>query len=348
VSMAAERGHQSESKRQKKAWSVEDAPCLDAKHQETPHEGAPCLDAKHQGTPQPGVLADITNTSVDVFSKYSKTKKRRGQSPERKREKERLANSQTREAAQTAKDGPGGYVVRPSVLAKRKANHTMCCDCGCSRDYSDAAATVRRRCRQLSTNDKRRFLKARIVHWEGRKENALDTHQYARVNTYFLESPARIESGVRLTVEGDRETYRQVCQEYFYYICNTSSDQVHQPEIADREFTLEYRGGQKSKRPANKPHVLQKVAVWLIAVAAAYEQDPTCGFVYLPFASRQVVHTQYMIDSRNPGEHGDVFEIGTASPSWFNKAWRNRCPHIKIRKVCVFGRAGGGGGGSSN
>ena len=81
---------------------------------------------------------------------------------------------------------------------------------------------------------------------------------------------------------------RRVCQNFFKWCVNVSSNGVYQPASGSRQFLVAAK--QLKERPARKAmHVIG----WLQEFAKYYQISPDNDYIYLPYANRSAVYKMY-------------------------------------------------------
>jgi hypothetical protein len=225
--------------------------------------------------------------------------------PKRKRPQARAAARRVRRAKMAVKDG--GFQASESIMKSRKQKHTGCClsEWCNARKYAPADAAYHRTFfRDLNDSDKRHYIGARLRSKHG--HDGEDPTFGAHNKLYYLDSPSTLRTGSQICLQPS--STRRVCCRYFVYMCNTSNTLINQPFREETKFNPAYNGGQE-RTQRTTPQKIRGAVLWLLALAALYQQDPTSDHIYMPFANKQVIYKAYW-DDRTDEEEAQFYTAG--------------------------------------
>lgn len=229
--------------------------------------------------------------------------------------------------------------VRPAHVS----DHLCCEKRACSDHYRatsedgsgiDVLVWYRSHFQALSEEKRRHFIAQRV---RTASSPGGDTTQ----KQWLLETPSEMRSMLRSSVVpreqvGQREV-RVVCGDFFTYVLGVTKNKLYQPGTPSTSFQTSTPRASLGSR-SQKPNKAYYVVLWLLNLAQFYLHDPAADRIILPFADRRTVYDMYEHEMEDEEHRGHWCPWGTASRSYFYKAWREdvHSDRVKVRKTLRF------------
>ena len=255
------------------------------------------------------------------------------------RKEERARASKLREAKHQA----GEAFLTRRVGRAMGVSPDICCEarkCSCAYSVTvedaeglDRLVYYRTWFRSLSEAKRRAFVAQRVQY--------VAHHDGSQRKQWMLETPREMQAMVRGTntprVEVAGRDLRPVCTDFFCYVLGVSANKLYQPTQGSPEFQTGVPR-QSMGRQSEKPGKAYYVVWWLMALATFYLHDPAADQIILPFADKRAVYDMYLHESEEPEQRAKWSPYGTASRSYFYRAWfgAKEARRIKTRKTLRF------------
>ena len=254
----------------------------------------------------------------------------------------RGSNLDAPERVFTPKHSDAAWDMRFRTSPSKQRSDGKCCAAGCCSEYEStgAGAIIRRYVRTLKPASRRAFISARMSQKRARHadDDSEETDQYGRrITTLYMENPKDVLHDDNVHLQASRVSLRRVCTQCFLcLLCGVSTNVLYQPGVQGRMFRETVNGGQESRR-RTKPGKAASVTMWLLALAALYQHDPTSGHIFLPFTSKKMVWEMYQEDAKSgQPDSMQYFVPGVAKRARFFMVWHKSVKHVKLRRWLRF------------